>query len=69
MHSYFVFRAAERLSFEGATRNKDYLLRILLDSGFGAKCGAPHFAPLLPNTQYGFSGAGAASGMSFHWLV
>src|ERR1700730_17960643 len=27
------------------------LLRILLDSGFGAKCGAPHFAPLLPNTQ------------------
>src|SRR6516164_6056186 len=27
------------------------LLRILLHSGFGAKCGAPHFAPLLPNTQ------------------
>ena len=27
------------------------LLRILLYSGFGAKCGAPHFAPLLPNTQ------------------
>jgi ATP-dependent DNA ligase len=22
-----------------------------LDSGFGTKCGAPHFAPLLPNTQ------------------
>ena len=27
------------------------LLRILLYSGFGTKCGAPHFAPLLPNTQ------------------
>ena len=22
------------------------------DSGFGAKCGAPHFAPLLPNTRH-----------------
>ena len=31
------------------------LLRILLHSGFGAKCGAPHFAPLLPNTLMLFS--------------
>jgi hypothetical protein len=31
--------------------NEDYLLRILLDSGFGAICGAPHIAPLLPNTR------------------
>jgi len=29
----------------------DQLLGILLDFGFGAKCGAPHFAPLLPNSQ------------------
>jgi hypothetical protein len=27
------------------------LVRILLYSGFWTKCGAPHFAPLLPNTQ------------------
>ena len=30
------------------------LLRILLYSGFGAKCGAPHFVQLLPNTLKGF---------------
>ena len=28
------------------------LLRILLHSGFGAKCGAPHFGPLLSNTLF-----------------
>jgi hypothetical protein len=28
------------------------VLWILTHSGFGAKCGAPHIAPLLPNTQY-----------------
>ena len=27
------------------------LLRILLYSGFGTKCGAPHFVPLLPKPQ------------------
>jgi hypothetical protein len=35
------------LFFRGSDRNEDYLLRILLDSGFGTKCGAPHFVPLL----------------------
>ncbi len=28
------------------------LLRILLYSGFGAKCGAPHFVPLLLRPQH-----------------
>ena len=31
------------------------LLRILLHSGFGAKCGAPHFAPSLPNTRLAYA--------------
>ena len=39
------------LAFRGRERREPQLLRILLHSGFGAKCGAPHFAPLLPNTQ------------------
>jgi len=41
------------------------LLRILLYSGFGAKCGAPHFAPLLPNTRLLHYFCGQSSAFDF----
>ena len=35
------------LVFRGCERSEPQLLRILLDSGFWTKCGAPHFVHLL----------------------